>query len=186
MHRLALIAAAVVVACLPYTFFPDNPDWWRLDASWAGEKGGHGGGQGHGGSGGSMGGGGHHGGGGHGGSGGHGGGNPGGGAGGGGGHAGSAPAAPSAPVVSSGGAASAYTRSDQYGLESTRTREQVESDLRACNRLADVGYDTRSDGSFTYWGLEMHLPDFAQCLYDKGYAISSPPREILTNFGTRR
>ena len=182
MRRLALIAAAVVVACLPYTFFPDNPDWWRLDASWAGEKGG--GGQGHGGSGGSMGGGGHHGGGGHGGSGGDGGGNPGGGAGGGGGHAGSAPAAPSAPTVS-GGAASAYTRSDQYGLESRRTREQVEADLRACNRLADIGYDTRQDGSFTYWGLEMHLPDFAQCLYDKGYAISSPPREILTNFGQR-
>lgn len=40
-------------------------------------------------------------------------------------------------------------------------------------------------GTFTYGGLEFHLPTFVQCMKDKGYSLSSAGRNELTNFGQR-
>ena len=123
--------------------------------------------------------------------GGHGGGHGGGHHGGGGSHSGDGGKGGSAPAVgvsapASGGAASAGTRVDPVtGKGKATDRYQVMADARACNTRADIDWDTTADGGFTYGGLEFHLPDFAQCMQDKGYQTSTAGRKQLTNFGTR-
>lgn len=46
-----------------------------------------------------------------------------------------------------------------------------------------VQYDTKQDGRFTYWGYEWALPDFVQCMKDRGYTLESAGRSELTDFG---
>jgi hypothetical protein len=70
-------------------------------------------------------------------------------------------------------------------------RVKVLTDLQACAAGGQkasglIGYDTKADGSFTYWSADLgsHY-DFGQCLKDKGYALRGATRNNLTNFGTR-
>lgn len=40
MKKIVLLAVSVLgLVCMPYTFFPDRPDWFKLDASWAAQGG---------------------------------------------------------------------------------------------------------------------------------------------------
>ena len=131
-----------------------------------GDGGGHHGG-GHGGHGGE-----------HGGEGGHGGGSHGGGD-------TSAPSAVSAPSTGtpsgSGGAYSGFAQANGKG--------PIE-DLRACTAPPTPGaglvsYVAKADGSFRYGGYEFAVPDFVQCMKDKGYKLDTAGRNEMTNFGSR-
>ena len=62
--------------------------------------------------------------------------------------------------------------------------------LRACTAPPTpgaglVGYTLRQDGRFTYFGYEMELPGFVQCMKDRGYKLDTAGRDELTNFGAR-
>lgn len=63
-------------------------------------------------------------------------------------------------------------------------------DLRACTTAPTpgaglVGYIAKADGSFRYGGYEFAVPDFVQCMRDKGYKLDTAGRNELTNFGRR-
>ena len=51
--------------------------------------------------------------------------------------------------------------------------------------MGDISFRTNAvAGSFSYGGLEFHLPTFTQCMQDKGYSITGVAgRNALTNFG---
>ena len=61
-------------------------------------------------------------------------------------------------------------------------REQVHADARACDPMGDINVRSKVNGSFTYGGLEFHLPTFVQCMKDKGYELSGAGRNELTDF----
>ena len=66
-------------------------------------------------------------------------------------------------------------------------REQVHADARACDPMGDITFRTHGvQRSFTYGGLEFHLPTFVQCMKDKGYELSGAGRNELTDFGGAR
>ena len=66
-------------------------------------------------------------------------------------------------------------------------REQMHADARACDPMGDITFRTNAvNGTFSYGGLEFHLPTFTQCMLDRGYAITGAAgRNSLTNFGQR-
>lgn len=107
-----------------------------------------------------------------------------------GGHGGPSVSAPavSAPSGSApaGGALEGFTVLSAPG----KAREQSITDLQACTASPTPGaglvfYDTKANGSFTYWGYEMATPDFVDCLKGRGYAMPEAGRAALTNFGAR-
>lgn len=102
-----------------------------------------------------------------------------------GGYGGGSPAAAvSAPAVSTSPAdAGAYTAVEASGQG--KVREQIHVDSRSCDPFGDITVKSKQDGSFTYGGLEFHLPTYAQCMKDKGYRMGSASRNDLTNFGQR-
>ena len=62
--------------------------------------------------------------------------------------------------------------------------------LRACTAPPTPGaglvdYKLKANGSFTYWGYEMELPGFVQCMKNKGYQLDTAGRDELTDFGAR-
>jgi hypothetical protein len=61
----------------------------------------------------------------------------------------------------------------------------VHIDARACDPFGDITVRSKQDGSFTYGGLEFHLPTIVACMREKGYSLSSAAREDLTDFGSR-
>jgi len=94
-----------------------------------------------------------------------------------------------ASAPSAGGASSGTYDGGASGRGASYTvteREQVHADARACDPMGDITFRTNGvRRTFTYGGLEFHLPTFVQCMKDKGYELSSAGRNELTNFGTR-
>lgn len=100
----------------------------------------------------------------------------------------SAPAV-SAPAVSApnGGALETFA---PVSADGKGAREQTITDLQVCTAPPTpsaglVSYDTKANGSFTYWGLEYATPDFVDCMNGKGYKMPTAGRSQLTNFGAR-
>jgi hypothetical protein len=61
----------------------------------------------------------------------------------------------------------------------------VHIDARACNPFGDITVRSKQDGSFTYGGLEFHLPTFAACIREKGYSLIRPLQERRRLCGVR-
>lgn len=201
MKRIvAMVVAVVMVACMPYTFFPGQPEWFKLDASWAapghsgdgGNNGNHSGsggggnaGQGQGGGNGGQGGGqggnggGSHGGGSHGGGEGHGGGTTGG---------GSSPAAGAtgdAGGVSAGGGT--LTLTGGQGI-SKAAREKLMDVVKACEmeRPGLALGDTTSTGGWSFRTYDDTVWPYVQrCMKAAGYPAYGIDYSETSNFGTR-
>lgn len=91
----------------------------------------------------------------------------------------------SAPASAGGSASYSGTwGSTPLGKGTSKDRETMHADARACDPMGDIEVRSKQDGSFTYGGLEFHLPTFAQCMLDKGYKVSTAGRNALTDFGS--
>ncbi len=65
-------------------------------------------------------------------------------------------------------------------------REKAHADARSCDPMGDITFKSTHLGTFSYGGLEFHLPTFTQCMLNKGYAINGAAgRDALTDFGSK-
>lgn len=74
-------------------------------------------------------------------------------------------------------------------MRAPQTREGVIADLMVCTSPPTpfaglVQYDTKFDGSWTFWGYEWAFADFMKCMVEKGYHFNeNTVRYDLATFG---